>query len=133
MEFRIRSGSVAFVLFCTFLLSSCNLQTIRSLNNGSSVSEPVTAAPTSRPTNAPQAPPAPQQTRTFVYVSSPFNFPGSQGITTYSLNRTTGTLTEVPGSFAATDLGSQPEDLVATPDGKFLYLADAGQRIISFS
>jgi 6-phosphogluconolactonase (cycloisomerase 2 family) len=60
----------------------------------------------------------------FLYVSDFEDATGS--ISAYTIDSSTGTLTQVPGSPFATLINGGPDGLAIDPNGKFLYIAMAG-------
>jgi DNA-binding beta-propeller fold protein YncE len=64
----------------------------------------------------------------FVYVANN----GSNNVSGYTINSTTGALTEITGLNASPfTAGSQPTSVAVDPSGKFVYVANAGSNTVS--
>ena len=89
--------------------------------NNLSGTPPPTNSPNAPPSNVPPSstdPNAPVALGAFAYVLNAL----SANISAYSINETTGALTEIPGSpFSAGDF---PEAIAITPSGRFAYVAN---------
>jgi 6-phosphogluconolactonase len=120
MRFTAKTPIGTLLLLVSLLLVACGASEGGGNSGGSGNTGANNSAATPPSNNSPDVPPAtdghpPAVAGAFAYVLN-----GRGTVSAYSIDETTGALSEIPGSPFAAD--HAPDDIVVTPSGKFAYV-----------